>query len=171
MCMHEHTHDICALPDMSKVYKGVTVGAITSHALTLCSFARIKNRLDMKSTECYPGGGREARGRTDPEGCSNMGLGTEGIERGGNDARLNKLQSKGNVFKWSTWNYRGSNMERGSERVGSTGSALPLLGQRTWSTATATVMSSAVIQSKIDSKIGQPCLAQCHSMLHYSDEM
>lgn len=60
-----------------------------------------------------------------------MGLGSEGVEWGDNDARLNKLQSKGNVFKCGTWNYRGSNMERGSERLGSTGSDLPLSGQKT----------------------------------------
>lgn len=59
-----------------------------------------------------------------------MGVGSEGVEWGDNDARLNKLQSKGNVFKCSTWNYRGSNMERRSERVGSTGSDLPLSGQK-----------------------------------------
>lgn len=60
-----------------------------------------------------------------------MGLRGEGVEWGGNDARLNKLQSKGNVFKCSTWNYRGSNMERRSERVGSTGSEQLLSGQKT----------------------------------------
>lgn len=57
--------------------------------------------------------------------------GEQGVERCGNDARLNKLQSKGNVFKCSTWNYRGSDIERRSERVGSTGSDLPLSGQKT----------------------------------------
>lgn len=93
------------------------------------------------------------------------------VEWGGNDARLNKLQSKGNVFKCSTWNYRGSNMERRSERVGSTGSDLPLSGQKTRSSAMATVMSSAVIQSKMEYKIGQTCLTQCHSILLYSGGM
>lgn len=48
-----------------------------------------------------------------------------GAERGGNDARLNKLQSKWNELKCSTWNYRGSNMERRSERTGSRGSGPP----------------------------------------------
>lgn len=91
-----------------------------------------------------------------------MGLSKDGVEWGGNDARLNKLQSKGNVFKCSSWNYRGSNMERRSERVRSTGSELPLSGQKTWGSARATLMSSAVIQSKKECKIGQTCLTQFH---------
>lgn len=74
-----------------------------------------------------------------------MGMRGEGVEWGGDDARLNKLQSKGNVFKQSTWNYRGSNTERRSESAGSTGRDLPLWRQRTRSSAVATVMSSAVI--------------------------
>lgn len=98
-----------------------------------------------------------------------MGVGSEGVEWGGNDARLNKLQSKGNVFKCSTWNYRGSNMQRRSERVGSTGSDLPLSGQKTRSSVMATVTSSAVIQSKIECKIGQKCLTHLHRHGVYSN--
>lgn len=90
-----------------------------------------------------------------------MEAGSWGLSGVDNDARLNKLQSKGNEFKCRTWNYRGSNMQGRSERVRSTGSDLPLSGQKTRSLAMATVMSSAVIQSKIECKIGQTCLIQC----------
>lgn len=111
MCMHEHTYNRCAPLDVYKVYLGVELGDSFGALL----FCQNKNRLDMKSTECNPGGAEKARDRPDPEGCFNVGLRSEGVERGGNDARLNKLQSKGNVFKCSTWNYRGSNTERRSE--------------------------------------------------------
>lgn len=96
---------------MYKVYLGVELGDSFGALL----FCQNKNRLDMKSTECNPGGAEKARDRPDPEGGFNVGLWSKGVERGGNDARLNKLQSKGNVFKCSTWNYRGSNTERRSE--------------------------------------------------------
>lgn len=95
------------------------------------------------------------------------GGGEQGVEWGGNDARLNKLQSKGNALKCSTWSYRGSNMERRSERVRSTGSDLPLSGQKTRSSDIAAVASTTLIQGKIVCKIGQTCPTQYQRQRQY----
>lgn len=125
-----------------------------------------KKQTGHKKHRMLPRRGQKRPGiRLTQRDAAIWGWGESGAEWGGNDARLNKLQSKGNEFKCSTWNYRGSNMERRSERVGSTGSDLPLSGQKTRSSAMATVMSSAAIQSKIEYKIGQTSLIQCHSIL------
>lgn len=128
----------------------------------LCSFAKTNTDWTQNEQNATVEGTEKARDGSDPKECFSEGLNGVVMMPG-----WTNCNAKGTCFNVAhgnivvvTWR---------DQRVGSAGTELPLMGEEKWSSARATLMSSAGIQNKTGCTNGT--FLNCVIQVEYTSNM